>query len=182
MKSYVRNTAVGLVAVVLGACGGGSGRDTAATSFASVVDGSDALLAVVVDQDEGKVLAYVCDGKAIATWFTGAQADDGTLALTAADGARLMGRIDGGEVSGMVTFPGDPSPHAFKAPAVLAPAGLYRTKGDVRGEPAVGGWIVLADGSQRGGVRTSSGFSGSETGLSKPSQPVTHFTTTGIEF
>lgn len=182
MKSYVRNGVVGLAVVVLGACGGGSERDTAATSFASVVEGSDALVGLVVDQDDDKVLAYVCDGKSVGTWFTGGPNEDGALSLTAADGARLAGRIADGELSGTVTLPGDPAPHPFKARSVSAPAGLYRTKGEVRGQPAVGGWIVLADGSQRGGIRTSSGFTSTDSDLAKPNKPVTSFTSNESDF
>ena len=52
----------------------------------------------------------------------------------------------------------------------------------MRGQPAVGGWIVLADGSQRGGVRTSSGFTSTDTDLAKPTKPVTSFISTDVDF
>jgi hypothetical protein len=182
MKRYMTTALLGLAFVLTAACSYGENKKEEAASFASAVEGSDALVGVVVDQDEDKVLAYVCDGKSLGTWFTGAPDEDGTLTLTAADGARLTGRIAGGQLSGTVTLPGDAAPHPFKASSVSAPAGLYRAKGEVRGQPAVGGWIVLADGSQRGGIRTSSGFTSNETDLAKPTKPVTSFTSTDIDF
>jgi hypothetical protein len=182
MKRYVRIALVGLAVVGLAACGGSGEKKEAAASFASAVEGSDAFVGVVVDQTEDRVLAYLCDGKSTGTWFSGAPGEDGTLALTATDGARLTGRIAGGALSGTVTLAGDPSPHPFNAKSVSAPAGLYRARGEVRGQPAVGGWIVLADGSQRGGVRTSSGFTSNETDLAKPSKPVTSFISTDVDF
>jgi serine/threonine-protein kinase len=182
MKRYMTTALLGLAFALTAACGYGEDKKAEAASFASAVEGSDALVGVVVDQDDDKVLAYVCDGKSLGTWFTGAPNEDGTLALTAADGARLTGRIAGGQLSGTVTLPGDNAPHPFTASTVSAPAGLYRTKGEVRGQAAVGGWIVLADGRQRGGIRTSSGFTSSDTDLAKPTKPVTSFTDTSVDF
>ena len=63
-----------------------------------------------------------------------------------------------------------------------APAGLYRARGEVRGEPAVGGWIVLSDGRQRGGIRTTTGFSSTDTDLARPPKPVTSFTSNESDF
>ena len=183
MKRYVRIALVALAVVGLAACGGsGEKKEEAVASFASAVEGSDAFVGVVVDQTEDRVLAYVCDGKSTGTWFSGAPSEDGTLALTATDGARLSGRIADGALSGTVTLAGDPSPRPFHSKSVSAPAGLYRARGEGRGQPAVGGWIVLADGSQRGGVRTSSGFTSTDTDLAKPGKPVTSFTSTDIDF
>lgn len=182
MKRYMTTALLGLAVVLTAACGSGEDQKEAPASFASAVEGSDALVGVVVDQDDDKVLAYVCDGKSLGTWFTGRPNDDGTLALTAADGARLSGRIAGGRLTGTVILPGDAAPHPFAASPVSAPAGLYRAKGEVRGQTAVGGWIVLADGSQRGGIRTSSGFISTDTDLAKPTKPVTSFTDTSIDF
>jgi hypothetical protein len=42
----------------------------------------------------------------------------------------------------------------------------------------VGGWVVLADASQRGGVTTSTGFIDQESDLARPGKPVTSFTET----
>ena len=181
MRRSMATALLGLAFVLTAACGYDEDKAEAAT-FASAVEGSDALVGVVVDQEDDKVLAYVCDGKSIGTWLTGKPGDDGTLTLAAADGARLTGRIAGGRLSGTVALPGHSAPHPFTASTVSAPAGLYRAKGEVRGQSAVGGWIVLADGSQRGGIRTSTGFTSNETDLAKPTKPVTSFTSTDIDF
>ncbi|MFN2506068.1 MAG: hypothetical protein ABR540_17910 [Acidimicrobiales bacterium] len=109
------------------------------------------------------------------TWLSGVAEPDGAVDWTSRDGARLRGPIADDEPIGTVALsPGGPL-HPFEAPAVTAPAGLYRAWGDVDGQPALGGWVVLADGRQRGGVRTSTGFIDSESNLARPDKPVTSF-------
>jgi hypothetical protein len=99
----------------------------------------------------------MCDGKSLASWFTGQADEAGNVSLASADGATLTGRLAQDRLSGTVTLPGG-SAHPFRAPAVADPAGLYRQRGEVGGQAAVGGWVVLPDGRQKGAVRTSSGF------------------------
>jgi hypothetical protein len=183
MKSHIRYVLVGLAVAVLAGCGsyGGDDEKAEAASFAAAVEGSDAFVGAVVGESDRRVLAYVCDGKSIASWFTGEAGDDGNVELTSADGARLTGRVEGDLLSGSVVLPGGAS-HRFSASAVSTPAGLYRAKGQVRGAPAVGGWVVLEDGSQRGGIRTSTGFTSSDTDLARPPKPVTSFTSTDVDF
>ena len=183
MKGHIRYVLVGLAVAVLAGCGsyGGDDENAEAASFAAAVDGSQAFVGAVVGESDRRVLAYVCDGKSIASWFTGEAGDDGNLDLTSADGTRLTGRVDGDSLTGSVVLPGGAS-HRFSAPAVTTPAVLYRAKGQVRGEPAVGGWIVLEDGSQRGAIRTSTGFTSTDTDLARPTKPVTSFTSNESDF
>ena len=188
--SAARRAAAGLALLgsLLAACGYDGDDDgraqpaTAAASFTGELSGGDAFVGAVVNRDEDAVLAYVCDGKAVAAWFKGKLEDGGGVALTSADGARLTGRIDGGTLAGTVVLPGGASPLAFSAGSVESPAGLYRARGQVRGEPAVGGWIVLADGRQRGGIRTTTGFTSTDSDLARPSKPVTSFTSNESDF
>ena len=184
MGSHIKKVLVGVAVTLLVGCGSGGGgeKEAATASFAAAVEGSDAYLGAVVDDTDDRVLAYVCDGKSVASWFTGEAGDDGSISLTSADGARLTGRVDGKILSGSVVLPGGGATHRFSAPAVSSPAGLYRSKGQVRGEAAVGGWIVLGDGSQRGGIRTSTGFTSTDTDLARPNKPVTSFTSNESDF
>ena len=177
MRSHIGNVLGGVAVTVLAACG--AGGDATATSFAAALDGSDAFVGVVLDQGAGRLLAYVCDGESVAAWFTGTAAADGSLSLTSAGGARQTGRVDGSRLSGTVVLPG--AAHSFSSTSVTEPAGLYRTKGEVRGEPAVGGWIVLPDGTQRGAVVTSSGFMSTDADLARPDKPVTSFISTDTD-
>ncbi len=177
-----------LLGSVLAACGsegrseGSPATSSSVASYAGAVTGSDAFVGAVMNRDDGSVLAYVCDGKTVAAWFKGNAAEHGGVTLTSADGARLSGRIEGGTLAGTVAMPGDATPREFRAGVVDPPAGLYRARGQVRGEPAVGGWVVLADGRQRGAVRTSTGFTSSDTDFARPNKPVTSFTSNESDF
>lgn len=185
MNTHVRKVLVGLAITVLAGCGsygGGNDAREAAASFATAVEGSDAFVGAVVDQEDDRVMAYVCDGKSVASWFTGRAADDGTISLTSADGTRLSGRVAGDRLTGSLVLPNGGTTLNFSAPEVTSPAGLYRSKSQLRGEPAVGGWVVLEDGRQRGAVRTSTGFTSTDTDLARPPKPVTGFTTTDVDF
>ncbi len=73
-------------------------------NFAGEVPGTNAFVAVVVDNDN-HALAYVCDGRggeggepfewSVTEWFTGAVAQDGSLDLTSAGGASLSAEVTG---------------------------------------------------------------------------------------
>lgn len=175
-----------MAGVVVAGCGDGEPEPSApakeASSFAAPVEGSDAFVGAVVNDHDGRVLAYVCDGTTVATWFTGEADEEGNVSLSSRDGASLTGRIAGGRLSGTVALPGAAAAHRFSAPAVTDPAGLYRLKGEVGGQAAVGGWVVLADGRQKGAVRTSSGFTSSDTDLARPAKPVSSFTSNESDF
>ena len=181
--------AIAVLGLAGAACGDGGSNEatptggvTGGASFAAPVDGTNALVAVVVNPGDRRVLAYLCDGATLSTWFTGDADPDGTVSLTATNGARLSGRIEGSKLVGTVTPAGEASAHAFSAQTVSAPAGLYRAKGEVGGQAAIGGWVVLADGRQTGRVTTSSGFTSSDTDLARPPKPVTSFTSTEVDF
>ena len=170
-----------LVALVAAGCGDDDDADSGA-SFAAPVAGTEAFVGVVVNPGDRRVLAYVCDGKAVAAWFSGQAGPDGAVELTSRDGGRLTGRIARNALTATVTLVPAGEEHAFTAPAVEAPAGLYRARGEVDGQAAVGGWVVLADRRQRGAVRTSSGFIDQESDFARPSKPVTSFIESGSDF
>jgi len=111
-------------------------------NFAGTVDGTDAYVGVIAYGAE--LTAYVCDGVEIAKWFDG-ELDGVNLSLTAKDGSTLDGTILDGTLEGIVTL-ADGTTGQFSAPAAHFPAGLWQ----LATETLRVGWVVLADGSQRG--------------------------------
>jgi hypothetical protein len=75
---------VGLLSgsLLLSACSGFFGGPPTG-NYAGKVSGSDAFIALVAS--DGKALAYVCDGKTLAEWFSGTVGTDGTLVATNMD-------------------------------------------------------------------------------------------------
>jgi serine/threonine-protein kinase len=116
-------------------------------TYAGWVDGEVATLAIVVNN--GKALAYVCDGVAVEAWLEGTMSD-GLINLTGAAGS-LTGTYANGEVTGDVTA-GQKAWH-FTLPTVAPPSGAYRSAEGLRGQLDAS-WVVLPDGEQVGVDRT----------------------------
>lgn len=99
-----------------------------------------------------RALAYLCDGTeaqtAVATWLTGASS--ATTFDLEASGVHVAGTLSGDSVSGNVVL-ADGTKHAFSTAPVAGAAGVYRDGASYVG--ALGGWVVLGDGSIRGAVR-----------------------------
>lgn len=139
-------------AVTIVACGDDEQAATAPTSatYVGALRGTDALVGIATRGS--RVRAYVCDGRTVATWF------DGTLDGDAADlagtgGERLHVELGDGAATGSVTLGGGRR-STFAAEGAKGDAGLYRGAY----KDATAGWIVLADGTQRGGVGTPATF------------------------
>jgi serine/threonine-protein kinase len=120
----------------------------APTTYAGNVGGGGATIAIAVK--DGKAIAYLCDGRSAEAWLQGT-AQAGTLALTGAGNASLAGNYANGVATGTVTAAG--REWTFSVGTVQAPSGLYRASADVANAQVVGGWIVLADGTQVGTQR-----------------------------
>jgi hypothetical protein len=123
-------------------------------NYVAQVNGGGAAVAISVHQ--GKAVAYVCNGHAVAAWYRGT-ADHGKLRLTGKNGARLSVDYHSGSASGSVTADG--AQYSFTASTVPGtvtsgqrPPGLYEATATVDGVPIKAGWIVLPDGSQVGSV------------------------------
>jgi hypothetical protein len=148
---------VGLLAVAVVGCGDGDSdgapsavSDARATTFTGRTTDGGTLVGLVVD-GEGDALAYATDGDRSVDWVFGA-VDDGTGSLDNDGGAVLDATVTDDRASGTFTRPGF-EPLRFTARAASSPAGLYRAQESFADGDYVAGWIVLADGTQRGAIR-----------------------------
>ena len=109
----------------------------------------DDAASVAVSVRDGKAVAYFCDGRYKEAWLRGPVADDGTMKLTAPNGAVLDGKLQQGKkIRGTVKDEG--RTYAFTADKAVKPSGLWRATAKVRGAKIDGGWIVLPNGRQTG--------------------------------
>jgi hypothetical protein len=129
----------------------GDGSGPAATqgtvTYAGTVDGGGSSLAIVVNN--GKALAYVCDGRVVEAWLEGTMAN-GLIELSGAEGS-LTGTYGGGKVTGDVTV--GAKQWTFTVATVAPPAGAYRSAEGLR-DRLDASWVVLPDGTQVGVDRT----------------------------
>jgi hypothetical protein len=161
VRSTVRRPiAAAAATAVLAASAAAAG--VAATSthpgqFVGKVIGIRAFVAVVVAN--GRVRAYVCDGDGhtihLYAWFTGR--GTGSFDLTGGPVAdshpdRLTCTVQGGAVVGRFTDASGKS-FSYRAGPDTGRAGMFGAEGKLGGKRVTGGgWIVLADGQERGGI------------------------------
>jgi serine/threonine-protein kinase len=127
--------------------GSGPAAPDRTVTYAGWVDGRGATLAIVVNN--GKALAYVCDGAVVEAWLEGTMTN-GLIELSGAAGS-LTGTYGGGEVTGEVTA-GRRS-WDFTIGTVQPPSGAYRSAAGLR-DKLDASWVVLPDGTQVGVDRT----------------------------
>jgi serine/threonine-protein kinase len=109
----------------------------------------DDAASVAVSVRNGKAVAYFCDGRYKEAWLRGPVNNNGSMKLTAPNGAVLDGRIEQGKkITGTVKDEG--RPYTFTADKAVKPSGLWRATAKVRGAKIDGGWIVLPNGRQTG--------------------------------
>jgi hypothetical protein len=127
--------------------------------IAAAVNGSQAYVAVYAYKADKRgrrdVVGYVCDGAQMAEWFSKHRVTGNTLTLASDGGAHLNAKLTTKSATGTVTLT-DGTKLSFTAAPVTDPAGLYRAEQTIAGQPYLGGWIVLPDGTQRGEVKISS--------------------------
>jgi hypothetical protein len=185
MRGRLRLAAAALVAasavVAVSACGGGDETSTSAAaaegSFVGTVEGTDAYIAII--SEPGKVAGYLCDGKQVSVWFRGSVSSDQAKLQTREGKPLGNATLSSEKVTGEVSVGG--SSHAFTATAASGKAGLYREAKGTPGEAGSveTGWILLADGSQRG-TRTSFNGDGKADFAPALSSPTGKVTTTSI--
>jgi hypothetical protein len=114
-------------------------------TYAGAVDGGAASLGIVVNN--GKAIAYVCDGRAAESWLDGEMAN-GEAQLNSAKGTgTLTGTYSAGQVKG--TVKAGTKTWTFTIKAVAPPSGLYRSQTSLR-KKLDASWVVLPDGKQVG--------------------------------
>lgn len=113
-------------------------------TYAGGVDGGGGSMAIAME--DGKAIAYLCDGKRVEAWMQGT-ATGGQLTLSGKNGTGTV-TLDATKATGTVSAGG--RTWTFTVKPVAAPSGLYRSTATVRSAQAVGGWIVLPDGTQVG--------------------------------
>lgn len=123
--------------------GSGNAAQQGTVTYAGSVDGGAASLAIVVNN--GKAIAYVCDGKKVEAWLNGTMAN-GQVDLTGPGGS-LKGTYGGGQVKGTVTA--GVKSWGFTIKPATAPSGLYRSAAALRNKLDAS-WVVLPDGRQVG--------------------------------
>jgi hypothetical protein len=125
---------------------------------------SDPNVYVAIVNRNGKIEVYICDGTptkiSVATWFEGTL-KDGVLAGTAENGSSPSGTLTGETISGTFKLPNNSSLAFTASRSDQLPANSWQAFSGVKnptflstGEPIVfrKGWIVLPDGTQRGGA------------------------------
>ncbi len=156
---------VAVAVAVLGGCSSGDTDEASepspavapdARSYVGAVEGTAAYVAVVVDGS--RALAYVCDGvpadpegtaPTIQAWFNGPSAGDAVDVQQ--PGGRLQLQLTDTGLTGILTL-ADGRAAAVSGRAVAGDAGLYRAEAPGSDGVVVAGWILAADGQQRGGV------------------------------
>jgi hypothetical protein len=141
------------VALLVAGCGGdddggGAPEGAAVGSFVGLLEGTDAYIAIVSDGEQ--LAGYVCDSKNISIWFKGGVG--GTSAELKARTEQDLGEVDffGDTADGELEIDGER--HSFSAEIAVGEAGLYTAyRKDDEGTVEVG-WVLLNDGTQRGGT------------------------------
>lgn len=166
--THRRTTVALLMAVGIAASVGCSSSEPTGTAartlsagthtYVGAVAGTGALMGVVVDGS--RVLAYACDGMpadpvgttpTVETWFNGTSS--GGIVDVKQPNGRLQLQLTDTTMQGTLTL-ADGRDLRVTGGSVTGAAGLYRAEGTVNGARVLAGWIVAADGQQRGGFGT----------------------------
>lgn len=165
----------GLLLALLVGCGNRPANpDTGPQVFVGEIAGSDALIALVVQ--DGNLVAYACGGPnswgSHTGWFYGSVGAGQINPTTAPNGHRLEGRLDGQTASGSFTLPdGNTLRWSAERARPGSGAGLYSHEQDGQ----LTGLIVTNTGKMAGASRLATGDS---TGLYAPVQVTTPPTST----
>jgi hypothetical protein len=149
----------GIVLVGLAAaCGGGNGGTQPspqaqgprlADQWAGRIDGTDSYISVFT-LNNGETGAYLANGKDVAALVLGTIQGD-ALQLSPAGDVSVEGTVSGDQVTGTATIGGEE--HSFTADRATGEAGWYRGRTSENGELVTAGYIILADGTQKGAMR-----------------------------
>jgi hypothetical protein len=99
--------------------------------------------------EQKQVRVYLCDSDQVSVWLSGEMTGDAVTLAVEDTRVELVTTED--SVSGTVILAGG-QPQPFTAVPAGGEAGLYRAEKTFDEGHVVAGWIVLHDGSQRGGI------------------------------
>jgi len=123
---------------------------TAPSQFVGTVSGTNFFLGLNFDGTE--IVAYLCDGAGVASWFRGFAVGN-SFDVKDAAGLQLRGVAEAGHVVGTVLIP-DQGAFAFDIPLAAVGAGMFRAEMfDGDNKQLLGGWVELSDGQQRGALK-----------------------------
>jgi hypothetical protein len=125
--------------------------DAKGSTFVGRVEGSEVFIAVA--KDGRKIGGYLCDDGTISRWIEYSWLKKGSAPLIAGTTGETLGsvRIKGSTATGTIDVGGQQLP--FRAKKIRGhDAGLFFAIGKQEDRLLVGGWIVDADGAQRGAV------------------------------
>jgi len=150
-----------LLGITVAACGTASTPAPVTGAFAGKSRDANLFVAIVAgtlkESGERGILAYACDGEQVSQWFKGSVAGN-SVELSADSGAKLRATVSAGSVNGTLAL-ADGRTVDFEINPAQQPAGLYRYEGEVEGAaPALGGWIVLSSGEQKGLASSGGGL------------------------
>jgi len=154
MKKVQIMSLILLFAVALVACqSAGTPSSSQPANYAVQLPNSEAFVGIAITGQD--IVAYVCDGTDTSTatvseWFKGSLSGN-SFDLTSNSGARLSGTLSTGAIEGAFSLANGES-LAFRASQVGNEAGLFRSEETFDGNNYVAGWIILADGQQRGSI------------------------------
>ncbi|GAA3281151.1 hypothetical protein Dvina_52830 [Dactylosporangium vinaceum] len=124
--------------------GTGNAAQQGTITYAGAVDGGAASLGVVVNN--GKAIAYVCDGRAAESWMDGEMANGQAQLNSAKATGSLTGTYTATQIKG--TVKAGTKTWTFTIKAVAPPSGLYRSQSALRNKLDAS-WVVY-DGKQVG--------------------------------
>ncbi len=183
-----------VVALIAGACASdddaestsaapaASSEAAAEQTFVGKVDGSDTFVAIVTDGT--RVLAYLCDGKAVWNYLDGTATATSVRAAEPGAATAIEATVSGTVVSGTVVLDDGGSPRPFTAELATGGAGFFRRAAKAEGSVSNGAWIRLPTGEVRGkeltvdvsgpGTGTTTADTSAESGITVPpdAQPV----------
>lgn len=115
----------------------------------------EVFVAIFVDEaaesdNTRSVRGYVCN-REVGVWLDGEVDGDQVVLASSDEAVRIEATIAAEDVFGVARF-GEVAPQPFTARAATGDAGLYRAEAQLAGDDRVAGWVVLADGRQRGSL------------------------------
>lgn len=136
-------------------------------NYASAIPGTNAYIGLATRG--AFVEGYICDGDKIAVWFKGTLKNGNITASNVIGNVVLKGKATSSGFVGEVNLGGKEI--GLTTPKVTYPNGLWRAVNSADSKIVKAGWVLLADGTQRG-AKVTAGLVGSVDALVPGTQGV----------